>query len=65
VGGCGLMEDINHLFLSCDYFGKIWDAILHWLGFIMVQTTQVANHFYQFETLGGFSKSVRIVFNLI
>jgi len=31
----------------------------------MVQSTQVVDHFYQFETLGGFSKSVHLVFNLI
>jgi len=65
VGGCGSMEDIDHLFLSCDYFGKTWNEIMHWLRIIMVQPAHVANHFYQFETLGGFSKSVRLVFNLI
>jgi len=59
------MENLDHLFLSCDFFGKIWDDILHWLGFIMVQPPHVADHFYQFETLGGFSDSDRFVFNLI
>jgi len=59
------MEDLDHLFLSCDYFWKIWDDILHYLGFIMVQQTQVAHHFYQFGTLASFSKSVRLVFNLM
>jgi len=44
---------------------KNWNEILHWLRIIMVQPTHVADHFYQFETLGGFSKSVRLVFTLI
>jgi len=64
VGGRGSMEDIDHLFLSFNYFRKIWNDILHWLG-LMVQQAQVVDYFYRFETLDGFSKHVRLVFNLI
>ena len=31
----------------------------------MVQQAQVVDYFYRFETLDGFSKHVRLVFNLI
>jgi len=27
MGRCGLMEDIDHLFLSCEFFWKIWLGI--------------------------------------
>jgi len=65
VGGCGIMEDINHLFLSCDFFGKIWIGISNWLGFTTVHPKHVADHFLQFENLGGFPKNIRITFQLI
>ena len=27
AGGCSKMEDVDHLFLSCNFFGKIWFCI--------------------------------------
>jgi len=32
VGECGTLEDAKHLFLSCDFFGKLWYGISHWFG---------------------------------
>ena len=65
VGSCGIMEDINHLFLSCDFFGKIWVGISNWLDFTTVYPNHVVDHFLQFENLGRFSKNIRISFQLI
>ena len=65
AGGCGKIADIDHLFLSCDFFGHLWHGIFNWLGFITVPPEHVSNHFLQFENLGGFHKNIRLVFNLI
>jgi len=65
MGGCGKMEDVFNLLFSCDYFGEIWNGILHWLGFSMVQLEHAVNHLHQFESLDSFHKSIRLVFNLI
>jgi len=65
VGGCGKMKDVDHLFLSCDYFCKTWNGILQWLGFCIEQLEHAINHLHQFESLGGFHKSILLVFNLI
>jgi len=65
VFGCGKMEDVDHLLLSFDYFGKIWNGILQWLDFCAEQLKQAVNHLQQFESVGGFHKSIRLVFNII
>jgi len=64
-GGCGKIEDIDHLFVSCDVFGKIWLGIYNWLGLTTVHPKHVADHLLQFEHLGGFSKYTRATFQLI
>ncbi|RHN79618.1 putative reverse transcriptase zinc-binding domain-containing protein [Medicago truncatula] len=65
VGGCGMMGDAKHLFLSCDFFGKLWYGISHWLSCHIVFPEHVPDHLYQFGTLGGFSKNNRSAFHLI
>jgi len=49
---CGKSEDIDHLFLSCDFFRKIWYDIFIWFGF-----TMFADHLFQFGNLGSFLKN--------
>lgn len=63
VAGCGIMEDIDRLFISCDFFEIFWIGISNWLGFITVHPKHVAYHFLQFENLGGFQKSSEWLFN--
>jgi hypothetical protein len=53
TGGCGMMEDAEHLFLSCDFFEKLWYGISNWLSFHMVYPEHVSDHLHQFGTLGG------------
>jgi len=36
VGGCDMMEDAKHLFFSCEFFGKLWYSISHWLSYHIV-----------------------------
>ncbi|KEH43022.1 hypothetical protein MTR_1g080940 [Medicago truncatula] len=53
AGDCGKMEDIDHLFLSCDFFGHLWHDIANWLGFSTMPPEHESDHFLQFENLGG------------
>lgn len=55
AGNCGKEKDINHLFLSCDFFGKVWTGTYNWLCLTTVHPAQVSDHLLQFG--GGFSKS--------
>jgi len=52
-----MIEDAKHLFLSCDFFGKLWYGISHWLSYHIVFPEHVPDHLYQFGTLGDFSKN--------
>lgn len=58
TGDYGIMEDINHLFLSCDFFSN-------WLRFLKVHLEHVEDHFLQFENLCRFPKNTRATFQLI
>lgn len=65
MGGCGKLKDTDHLFMHCDFFGKIWVFVSHWLGIITVNLVCVSDHLLQFEWLGGFSKNIRSGIHLI
>jgi len=65
VGGCGMIEDAKHLFLSCDFFGKLWYGISNRLGYNIVFLENVSDHLYQFGTFSGFSNSKHSALNLI
>jgi len=64
VGGCGLLETKNHLFLECSFFGTIWQLVRHWLVVHSADSSIIMNHFSQFDNLLGFSK-LRISFMLV
>ena len=65
VGACRTIEDANHLFLSCDFFDKLWYGISHWLGYNIVFPENMSDHLYQFGTFSGFSNSKHSALNLI
>jgi len=63
VGGCGKPDDIDHLFLSCEFLEKMWYDISSWLGFTTIHP--VADRLLQFENIGGFSKNICTSLHLI
>jgi len=65
VAGCGQPESTEHLFTRCPLVGSLWSGILGWIGFQIVHPRNVSNHFLQFESLAGFSKSKRTLLTLI
>ena len=50
---------------SVIFFGKIWYGVTSCLGFVMVHPDHLSDHLLQFETLGGFPKSICLALNLI
>jgi len=35
-GGCGMLEDVDHSFVKCDFFDRFWYLITDWLDFATV-----------------------------
>lgn len=65
MGDSGHEEDINNIFISDDFFDKIWFSIYNWLGLTTVHPTQVSKHLLWFGLFGGFTKNVCNILNLI
>jgi len=53
VSGCGSLENVNHLFLHCSFFGAVWCHIMRWVGFSMVTPFAISDHCTQFSFVGG------------
>jgi len=58
TGGCGITEDMDHLFAKCDFFSRILYLVSHWLDFVMVSHETLLDHLAHFGGLGGSSKHV-------
>ena len=56
VANCDSNEDRDHLFITCGFFGGLWQLIAGWLGFSIVLHGYFFNHLHQFSGLRGFSK---------
>ncbi|XP_039682999.1 uncharacterized protein [Medicago truncatula] len=53
VTGCGQVEDVNHLFLSCPIFGALWPLVRAWLGVEGVDSHTISDHCVQFIEYAG------------
>ena len=62
---CCVNEDMDHLFVKCDFYGRLWYFISSWLGFCTTYNGKVLEHIYQFGSLGGFSYKVQSFLNVI
>ena len=49
--GCGHIEDVNHLFLSCPIFGALWPLVRAWLGVEGVNPLHISDHFFAIYSL--------------
>jgi len=52
--GCGCVEDRDHLFIQCNFYGCLGYLISGWLGFSTVHHGNILYHLFQFGGLGGF-----------
>jgi hypothetical protein len=46
--GCGDIESAHHLFLSCSTFGSLWSLVRSWIGFSVVDSHNLSDHFLRF-----------------
>jgi len=51
TGGCGRNEDMDYLFVSCGFYGKIWLLVLGWLGLSTVAQGNLMDHLARFGGL--------------
>jgi len=65
VGGCGLIETMDHLFIGCESFGSVWFLLCHWLGFSFVPPGSVKDHYSQFIHLAGLPRSTHMYLKVI
>ncbi|AES88425.1 hypothetical protein MTR_4g054990 [Medicago truncatula] len=65
VTGCGHVEDVNHMFLSCPFFGALWPMVRAWLDAEGVDSHAISDHFVQFIEYVGGLKFRRSLFHLI
>jgi len=49
--GCGSTKDIDHLFLTYDFFGQIWYAIYNWLDLAPVKHALVKDYLIQSKNI--------------
>jgi len=57
VSGCGFHESECHLFLSCAFFGHIWQLVRNWLCVHSAELSHILDHFIQFGSSTGYGKS--------
>jgi len=58
---CGSHESANHLLLTCNIFSSPRYLVRSWFGISSVDPYEIADHFVQFSSLAGFSKSRRFI----
>jgi len=57
IRGCGMFEDVDHLCVMCESFGRIWYLITKWLGFVTITSGNIVDHRILFECIRGFSST--------
>jgi len=65
VGGCGLTETTDHLFLGCGFFERVWFLVYHWLGVSFVSLGYIKDHYSQFIQLAGLPRSTHFYLKVI
>jgi hypothetical protein len=62
---CGLVEDLDHLFFSCAFYGQPWLLISGWLGISTTLQGSLFENVRQFGGFGDFSNKSRLAFIII
>ena len=65
IGGCGHVEDLNHLFLICPSSGALWSLVQARLCVQGVEAQVISDHLFQFIHYAGGLKARRSFFHLI
>ena len=62
---CRCLEDIDHLLVSCVFYGNIWYLVYDWLGISSETSSNPLLHFHHFCALGGVSNQWSAVLKMI
>jgi len=65
MGDCGFNEDIDHLFVTCNFFGNIRGLVSLWQCFVTMLLGSITAHHEQFCCSGGIKKKARLAFKII
>ncbi|XP_039685111.1 uncharacterized protein [Medicago truncatula] len=65
VSGCGMVETVQHLFVSCPIFRNLWQYVRAWIGVSGVDPFDVVDHFVQFSYLLGHAAKKRSFMQLL
>jgi hypothetical protein len=65
VTGCGEVETVQHLFVSCPIFSDVWPLVQQWIGVYGVDPLDIHQHFIQFIYLSGRSTKRRTFMQLL
>jgi len=65
MASCGLIESVQHLFITCDFFGSLWQLVRLWLGFSGVDHNVLSIHFTQFTNNLGTRRRSRSFLQLL
>ena len=65
VSGCGHVETVEHLFLSCSTFAALWQQVCEWIGVLGVDSNIIADHLVQFTHMTGVGKAKSLFMQLI
>jgi hypothetical protein len=63
--GCGAVETVHHLFVSCPIFSDVWPLVQQWIGVYGVDPLDTHQHFIQFIYLSGRSTKSRSFMQLL
>lgn len=63
--GCDHLQTSQHLFLSCGFYGSLWQAVWSWLGVSGPDSDSILDHFYQFNHSAGGLRARRSFLQLV
>ena len=65
VSGCGAVETVQHMFVSCPIYSILWQHVRAWIGVSGVDPYDTADHFVQFSYLLGSATKNRSFMQLL
>lgn len=65
VGGCGLEDNMNHVFMGCETFCRVWVLLRHWLDIHSINPSYLTHHIVQFSTLRDWSKKLKSSLHIV
>jgi len=65
AAGCGHLKTTQHLFLSCNMYGSLWQFVRSWIGISGADHHSISDHFSQFIYSSGGLKARRFFLQFV